>query len=110
MQGSYLIPANSKRSMLILSLFAPIDLMIFGAGVGLTFLMLMVFGNAAKTLNDIFFMLLPALIGGIMVVPVPNHRNIWTLTVNIYTYIVSQRNYKWRGWCVLNGKDETREK
>ncbi len=106
MQGSYLIPANSKRSMLILSLFAPIDLMIFGAGVGLTFLMLRVFGNAEKTINDIFFMLLPALIGGIMVVPVPNHRNIWQLTVHIYSFLMSNRQYCWKGWCFNDGSSK----
>jgi len=106
MQGNYLIPTNTKRSMLILSLFAPIDIAIFATGVGLTFMLLMVIGSNAKSISDIAFMVMPAIISGIMVVPVPNHRNIWQLTVHIYSFFVSNRQYTWRGWCFNNGRDK----
>jgi hypothetical protein len=105
--NNYLIPANSKRSMLILGWFKPIDLIIFGVGIGLSVLLMIVFGTG--TVKDMLFDLTPAIITSIMVLPIPNHRNIWNLTLNIYNYLVNQRNYKWRGWCILHG-EETNEK
>jgi len=106
--NNYLIPANSKRSMLILGWFKLIDLIIFGVGIGLSVLLMIVFGTG--TVKDMLFDLTPAIITSIMVLPVPNHRNIWNLTLNIYNYLVNQRNYKWRGWCILHGEEETSEK
>jgi hypothetical protein len=39
---TYLVPANSKKSTLIFSLFRPIDLLIFGIGTVITFVLLMI--------------------------------------------------------------------
>ena len=82
MKDAYLIPANSKRSMLIFGLFAPIDLIIFSVGAGLTIILMLTF--QANTLRDVFMILLPLLISSTLVLPVPNHRNVWTLASNIY--------------------------
>ena len=103
MQNSYLIPANSKRSMLILSLFAPIDLIILGTGAVISFGLIMILNNQMKTLFDILFMLLPVLVCAAMVIPVPNHRNVWQLTVHVYSYLMSTRQYSWKGWCFSHG-------
>ena len=104
MNDSYLIPANSKRSMLILSLFAPIDIAIFGSGVVLTIILLVVFNSSINGIKDIIMVILPALITGVMVAPVPNHRNVWQLTVHIYNYFINKRSYCWKGWCFNDGK------
>ena len=103
MQNGYLIPANSKRSMLILSLFAPIDLAILGTGSVVSLALIMALNSQTKSLTDIFFMLLPAIVCAAMVIPVPNHRNLWQLTVHVYTYLMSNRQYTWKGWCFSNG-------
>lgn len=104
--NQYLIPANSKRSMMILGLFTPIDLIIIGVGGGITaFLMLII---NAQNLKDILTILTPLLISAVMVLPVPNHRNIWNLTANIYNYFSKRRTYYWKGWCFTNGEDETK--
>ena len=42
MDGRYLIPANSKKSMLIFGLFNGGDLFIFSVGVGTSLLLLMI--------------------------------------------------------------------
>lgn len=105
--NTYLIPANSKRSMLIFGLFTMVDLGIVGVG-GLLTLILM-FAIHAETLKDVLIILTPLLITGIMVTPVPNHRNIWTLTLNIYTYFSNRRTYFWKGWC-MTYVEETNEK
>ena len=103
MQNSYLIPANSKRSMLILSLFAPIDVVIFAIGSVTSFALVMALNGTAKSLTDILFLLLPAIVSAAMVVPVPNHRNVWQLTAHVYTYLINNRHYYWKGWCFNNG-------
>ena len=41
--GNYLIPANSKKSMLILGVFNYMDLILFGSGVFTTGLLLLIF-------------------------------------------------------------------
>ena len=99
----YLIPANSKRSMLILSLFTPVDLIIVGVGGFITTILL--FLIHVETTTDILIVLTPLLIASAMVVPVPNHRNVWQLTANILNYFTNQRKYRWRGWCMLHGKE-----
>ena len=99
----YLIPANSKRSMLILSLFTPVDLIIVGVGGFITTILLFIIH--VETTTDILIVLTPLLIASAMVVPVPNHRNVWQLTANILNYFTNQRKYRWRGWCMLHGKE-----
>lgn len=102
--NQYLIPANSKRSMLILGLFTPIDLIIFGVGAGITMMLLFIIN--AQTLQDIGIILTPLLISGAMVLPIPNHRNLWQFTANVYNYFSHRRRYYWRGWCMLYGEKE----
>lgn len=101
--NQYLIPANSKRSMLILGLFTPIDLIIVGIGGGITAMLMFII--SASTLKDVITILTPLLISVVMVLPVPNHRNIWQLTANIYNYFSKRRTYYWRGWCFTNGEE-----
>lgn len=103
--NTYLIPANSKRSMLIFGLFTPIDMIIVGIG-GLITLFLLLLMNA-ETLQDVGIILTPVLISAAMVAPVPNHRNVWNLTANIYNYFSKRRTYYWRGWCMTRGEEET---
>jgi hypothetical protein len=108
MNNQYMIPANTKRSMLLFGLFEPIDMIIFGVGVVATLMLMFIVGTS--TPMEIGIDLAPLLITVAMVAPVPNHRNVWTFTVNIYTYYANQRKYRWRGWCMLHGEDESNEK
>ncbi len=96
--NNYLIPANSKRSMLILSFFNQVDLIIFGIGIGITFIFMFTF-NAAN-ISGAILILLPALIVTFLVVPIPYHHNVRTLIKNIYNYYTKRRTYYWKGWCV----------
>ncbi len=105
--NQYLIPANSKRSMLILGLFTPIDLIIVAIGGTLTVILLSIIN--AQNMKDIMIILTPLLISAAMVAPVPNHRNVWNLTANIYNYFSKRRTYYWRGWCMTYG-EESEEK
>ena len=104
--GNYLIPANSKKSMLYLNLFNLTDLIIFGTGCALTFILLVAAG--ANDLTTAILVLLPAMFCGFLVVPVPYHHNVRTLIGNIYVYFTNRRTYFWKGWCIRyegkNGK------
>ena len=104
MNNQYLIPANTKRSMLIFGIFRKIDLIIFGSGTALTFLMMFI--NNPTNLTDVFIDLLPFLITGAMVVPIPNQMNLWSFTVNVYEFLTKQRDYRWRVWCKSYGEDK----
>ena len=100
--GNYLIPANSKKSKLILGFFNPIDLIIFLIGVVITLVLLFVIRTSNIFL--IILILLPALISAFLVMPVPNYHNMLTLLNNIYSYFSKRKKYYWRGWCA-NGKE-----
>ena len=95
--NNFLIPANSKKSMLILSFFNQIDLIIFGTGVGLSFIFLMAIRT--NSLSTSILILLPALIASFLVIPIPNQHNIRTFIGNIYLYFAKRRTYYWKGWC-----------
>ena len=107
MNNKYLIPANTKRSMLIFGLFKPIDVIIFLIGVVSTLMLVFIVGT--DTMTQVIVALTPLLIATLMVSPIPNHRNFWTFTVNVYTYFTSQRKYRWRGWCMLHGSEDEKQ-
>ncbi len=102
MNNNYLIPANSKKSKLIFGFFTPVDLALFGTGVGLTLILLLVIQSA--DLSIMFMILSPALITGFLVLPVPNYHNVLQFIINIYTFYSEKRKYIWKGWC-SNGKE-----
>lgn len=104
MNYNYLIPANSKRSMLIFSLFTSVDLIIVAIGGALSGVLFLIID--AMTLEDMLTILSPLLLTVFMVMPVPNHRNVWNLTANIYNYLSKRRTYYWKGWCMTRGEEE----
>ncbi len=103
MNHNYLIPANSKKSMLILGFFTPVDLAIFGTGCAFTLIMLLVF-NSKVGLGSVMLLLAPALIATFLVMPVPNYHNILQLITNIFTFLLGRKRYYWKGWCVKDEK------
>ena len=98
--NNYLIPANTKKSQLILGFFTPLDLILFGSGCSITILLLVLIQNA--TFLELVIILLPALITGFLVMPVMYYHNVLQLITNIINYIRSPKRYYWRGWCACN--------
>ena len=93
-----MIPANTKRGQLIFGWFTGPDLILFGVGIALSILLLLIIGTSS-TLGGIIC-LLPGLICAFLVMPVPNYRNVRTFFKSMYEfYMVRQREYKWKGWC-----------
>lgn len=102
--NNYLIPANSKKSQLILGFFRGIDLILFGSGVGITLILLLTIQSA--NMRVMMLILAPALITGFLVMPVPNYHNVLQFIVNLYTYFSERRRYYWKGWCYQDGEDK----
>ncbi len=101
--NQYLIPANSKNSMLILGLFNTVDLIICGTGMTLTIILLLII--KADTLQSSIIILLPLLLSAFLVIPLPNQHNVRTFIKNIWNYFLEQREYHWKGWCIRDGED-----
>jgi len=95
---NYLIPANSKKSMLILGFFTMTDLIIFGSGVGLSLLLLIMAHNAG--LKILILILIPGLVSTFLVLPVPYYHNMLQLIKNVWSFIFKRRRYYWKGWCI----------
>ena len=97
MDNVYLVPANSKKGTLILNIFRPIDLIIFGVGVVVSLLILVFIPSS----NLIFVILacLPAAITGLLVVPIPNYHNVLTAVQSVINFYSDRRRYVWKGWC-----------
>ena len=97
MYDNYLIPANTKRGQLILGLFRPFDLILFGSGILVTLVLL-----AFLPLEEVsvtILVLSPALITGFLVMPVPYYHNMLTIIVELYEFLTNRQTYRWKGWC-----------
>ena len=102
MNDSYLIPANSKKSMLIFGLFNMPDLIIFVSGVGISFLLMMFL-----PVNEFWFAVLtltPGVICAFLVIPIPNYHNVRTVISNAWNFYTTRQKYIWKGWCFENGE------
>ena len=104
MNDSYLIPANTKKSSLILGLFEPLDLIIFVTGILLTFLMIMIL--PVTQTEVIIVAIIPGLIGGFLVLPVAYYHNVRQLIIEIYKYFTRRSRYVWKGWCFFDESEQ----
>lgn len=104
MNRGYLIPANSKKSMMYFGLFTLVDLIIFGTGCLMT--LFMVFLIKEPSLSKTIIILSPALISAFLVAPVPNYHNVLQLITNIIMFFIKQRKYRWKGWCIYDEDTE----
>lgn len=104
MFNQYLIPANTKRGRLILGLFRPFDLALFGSGILVT-IMLLAFLPLTSTALTII-LLAPAFICAFLVMPVPYYHNMLNIIVELYEFLTNRQTYRWKGWCWKSGKDK----
>ena len=107
MNNMYLIPANSKRSMLIFGLFNTFDLILFGSGLGITLLLLMIL-----PLDNIIVSILaiaPGLITGLLVFPIPNYHNTLTVLIDVWEFLTTRQRYIWKGWCVIDELEKSKK-
>ena len=107
MDGS-LVPANTKKSMLIFGMFRLVpDLLIAGVGIVITVFLLLVFGNDAS-IWSLIACSLPMIIGVILVLPIPNYHNTLCASQSILEFHNGRRKYIWKGWCPLDEYKENK--
>ena len=99
--NNYLIPANSKKSQLILGLFTGFDLGILIVGVAITVILLAT--RKSDTIPEMILYLSPALFAAFLDAPIPNYHNVRILIRNLYSFATGRKKYIWRGWCVNSG-------
>jgi len=99
---TYLIPANSKKSMLILGLFNQFDLILFGIGVGVSLFLLMIL--PVDILMWAIIAILPGAITAFLVMPVPNYHNVRTFIKIAIEFYTSRQQFIWKGWCFNDGE------
>ncbi len=108
MYNQYLIPANTKRGQLILGLFRPFDLALFGSGILVT-VILLAFLPLSSTFVTILI-LSPALITGFLVMPVPYYHNMLNIVIELYEFLTERQTYRWKGWCYRSVITKTKRK
>jgi len=103
--NSYLIPANSKKSMLYFGIFNQFDLILFCLGVGISLLLLMVL-----PVDDLLYAIIaiaPGCVCSFLVMPVPNYHNVMTFIRIAIEFYTSRQQFVWKGWCFND--DETQK-
>ena len=100
MNNMYLIPANSKKSMMIFGMFYTFDLILFGTGMGITLLLLLVLPLDSLAVS--MLAISPGLITGLLVFPIPNYHNTLTVIIDLWEFVTTRQKYIWKGWCVMD--------
>ena len=101
---NYIIPANTKKSQLFFGLFNGFDMILFGSGIGITLILLLVL--PIEELKFAILAILPGVITGFLVFPIPNYHNVLTVIRNVITFYTTRQEFVWKGWCVTDGEDD----
>ena len=104
MNNMFLIPANSKKSGLLFGLFTTFDLILFAVGITLTIILLITL--PVEQIMMAVIALVPALVCGFLVMPVPNYYNVRTFIATAISFYMNQRKFKWKGWCFPHGEEQ----
>lgn len=100
----FLIPANTKRSMLIFGLFNKIDVIIFSIGVAISIVLLMSMELSSTT--EAAIAIGPGLLVCFLVIPIPNYHNMLGAIASIFRFIMDRRKFIWKGWSFTYGKEK----
>ena len=95
--NGFLVPANSKKGSLILNMFRPFDLIMFGVGAGVSLLLLMMMPS--DNTAGVLISLIPVVVTGFLVIPIPNYHNVLCVIQSVLRFFFERRNYVWKGWC-----------
>lgn len=98
----YLIPANSKKSMLMFGVFNKKDLFVIGIALGISLLLLLVLDISSLPLG--LLAITPGLVGSFLVFPIPNYHNMVTVIREVYNFYTTRQKFVWKGWCFTDGE------
>lgn len=108
MENNYLIPANANKGKLIMGIFRPFDLGLFGGGCFLTLILLFAAQNSLTQISVAIAVMLPALITGFLVLPIPYQHNILVFIQCMMKFVKEKQSYTyvWKGWCADRGEEK----
>lgn len=98
---NYLIPANTKKGQLIMGMFKPFDIVLFGTGILITFFLLAVMPLSSTWVT--ILVLSPAAVTGFLVFPLPYYHNVLNILIEMYEFLTHTQTYVWKGWCFKSG-------
>ena len=78
----------------------PIDLIIFGSGLSVTLLLVMILPMDITWVAVLA--ITPGIVTGLLVLPVAYYHNVRQLIVEVYQYFTKRSRYVWKGWCFIN--------
>ena len=96
----WLVPANTKKSLLIFNMLRPVDAIILGVGIAISVVLLLIVGSDNTWI--LLLACLPMIISLLLVLPIPNYHNTLVGIQSILNFYNGRRNYIWRGWCMYN--------
>ena len=100
----FLIPANSKKSMLIFGVFNHFDLYLLLGCLGVSLLLLLTLDISSLPLG--LLSITPGLVGSFLVFPIPNYHNVITIIKEIYIFYTTRQKFVWKGWCFKDGESK----
>ena len=100
MNNQYLVPANSKKSLLIFGMFRKIDFIIALVGVGLTAILSLTIN--LNSVSGILIALIPLILAATLVAPLPNYHNLLQFLTNLFNFFSKRRTYLWKGWSFID--------
>ena len=106
MDDRYLIPANANRGRLLFGYFRSFDLVLFLIGIGVSFILLIVFQNQMENVWVAIGCATPGLLCTFLVIPIPNYHNVLVVLQEAYRFLTTNQVYGWKGWCFKNGKEK----
>jgi len=101
---NYLIPANTKKSLLFFGLFNKFDMILFGSGIAVSLFLLIVL--PVEQLKFAIIAIIPGLSTGFLVFPIPYYHNVLTVIKNFFSFFTTRQQFVWKGWCVLDGEKD----
>lgn len=103
---NFIIPANTKKSMLKFGVFNTFDLILFGSGISVSLLLLLLL--PVEQLSFAIIAILPGLVTGFLVFPIPYYHNVLTVIINFFTFFTTRQQFVWKGWCVTDGEEDSK--
>ena len=103
---NYIIPANTKKSLLKFGVFNTFDLILFGSGIAVSLILLLIL--PVEQLKFAIIAILPGLVTGFLVFPIPYYHNVLTVIINFFTFFTTRQQFVWKGWCVTDGEEDSK--
>ena len=103
---NYIIPANTKKSLPKFGVFNTFDLILFGSGIAVSLILLLLL--PVEQLKFAIIAILPGLVTGFLVFPIPYYHNVLTVIINFFTFFTTRQQFVWKGWCVTDGEEDSK--